>query len=275
MRRLLPVLLCLAVAPVVSGCGSDDVKDLAGGDVAQAAERTAAQKTARMTMTMEMTGMGLPGTVKVDASGITALTEARGTLELALPKELFGESESIEVLFDGAELHARVPEAMASFTGGKRWVKADLAAIAKQLGFDVDGLGALMNPSPAAQLELLRSVKGIKEVAPRHLKGTFTMRDLVAALPAEAKAAMEKLTALAGEEMLDQKQTLEMWLNEDGVAREWRMDMPFTAAPGMPAGHAKMAFKLSDFGVDLKIVPPKPEDTFELTADAVSKLFTS
>ena len=107
MRRLLPVLLCLAVAPVIAGCGSDDVKDLAGGDIAKAAERTAAQKTARMTMTMQMSGMGLPGTVKLDATGMMDLTKPRGTIAFdlgrmlqgfGLPKGTLGDDAKFEML---------------------------------------------------------------------------------------------------------------------------------------------------------------------------------
>ena len=73
-----------------AGCGSDDVKDLAGGDIAKAAERTAAQKTARMTMTMQMSGMGLPGTVELDATGVMDLTKPRGTIALDLGRMLQG-----------------------------------------------------------------------------------------------------------------------------------------------------------------------------------------
>ena len=144
-----------------------------------------------------------------------------------------------------------------------------------------------MNPSPSAQLKLFESLKGLKEVGSenvdgvetRHFKGTFTLREFVRALPADKRAAAEKsleqLDALTGDTAIDQKQPMEIWIDGDGVARQWRMDMPFAAAAGMPAGRCRMSFKLSDFGVDLKLDPPSADETFEVTGDMVSKLLTS
>ncbi len=277
MRRLLPVLLCLAVAPVTAGCGSDDVKDLAGGDIAKAAERTAAQKTARMTMTMQMSGMGLPGTVELKATGVMDLTKPRGTIALDLPEGLLGENASVELLVDGGDLYAHLPEALTSFSGGKRWVSLDLVAIAKQLGIDVEGLSAAMNPSPSAQLKIFESLKGLKEVGTekidgvdtRHFKGTYTLREFARALPADkreaAEKALEQFDALPGEKVLDTKSSTEIWIDGDGVARQMHLDMA-----GM-----KVSMKLSDFGADLKLDPPSADETFEVTGDMVSKLLTS
>lgn len=295
MRRLLAVLLTLAAVPAVAGCGGDDVKDLGTVDVAKAAQLTAEKKTARMTMQMRMSGMGLPMPVEMNANGVMDLTEARGVIKIDLaqileslgaPAGTLGKDPGLELRFDGGDFYAGLPDndKITKFSDGKRWIKADLVAIAKQLGFDVEGLGAAMNPSPAAQLRAFESLKGFKEIGKeevdgvetRHFRGSFTLREFIRALPAAqrdaAEKAMERLDQLLKDDGLDQKQQHEIWIDEDGIARQWRVQSPLPAPPGMAEGQMTMSFKLSDFGVDVDVDAPDASETFELRPDMLSGL---
>jgi len=293
MNRLLSALAAAAIlvpgAALASGCGSDDVEKAAGVDIAQAAQKTAAKGTARMAMHVEMSGMGLPSVIKLDANGVGALAEPRGRLSMDLGPMLqsFGVpalgDAKLEMLFDGARLYAKVPKlpGLPSLPGGKSWVGLNLKQLASAMGLDTKALGALFVMDPASQLRAFKATKSLKKVGTdkiagvetTHFRGSYRMSDLIAALPAaQRKAAkdaldeLDKLGSNSGTQFnLDRPQPVDLWIDAEGVTRRMRGTTKFPGQRGLPGGTISFSYDLSDFGAKLDTTAPAAKDTYEAT----------
>jgi len=295
MTRKLPVALCsLALAAAggvaVSGCGAEEV---AGVDVAKAANATAAQKTARMQMTMEMSGMGLPAPVTITADGVTDLRKPRGTITLdfgqmlsalGAPAGFAGADPKLTIQFDGASVDVHVPEIkqLTAFLGGKRWIHADLAQLAKALGFDASGFGKLAGISPSQQLAMLKAAGDFKQVGTEtvagakttHYKGSYTFSALIKQLPASARKQLEQLFDRLGTKLPDTKNVAEIWVDAKGLMRKITVasDIP-TGAAGMPKASMKITCTLSEFGVPVTLAKPPASDTYTVTPETIQRFF--
>lgn len=290
MRKLITSLCVVAGigagATVVTGCGADD----AGLDVAKAAAATAEKGTARIAVNVSVEGAGLPLPIKLDAKGITALDSAKGNLIfdlrplLALANAPQGTPGDFELRFDGGTLYGKPPKLdELKIPGGKPWVSLELPKLASALGLPAKGLGKLFTLEPAAQLRAFKAAKGLKEVGKEdvsgaettHFRGTLTLSDFVATLPAgereEAEQAIEKLDALGGGTggSLNDPVPADLWVDEDGVTRKLLSTTKLPAQGGQPGGTVKQSYVLSDFGVALDAEPPAAEETYDAT-DALS-----
>lgn len=240
--RTLITSLCVAAtvgagAFAVAGCGGDDAVGL---DVAKASAATAGKGTARVAIKVSVEGAGLPLPVSVDAKGVTALNSSEGNLVFDLAPLLSlagvqGSSGDLELRFDGGTVHAKPPKLeQLEIPGGKPWVKLELPELAAALGLPSEGLGKLFTLEPAAQLRALEAAKGMKQVGKEdvdgvettHYRGTFTLADYAATLPARERAEVERglaaLNKLSGEtgSTLDDPLPADIWVDEDGVARK-------------------------------------------------------
>lgn len=294
MRKLAATLAALtlsgSLAFVATGCGAEKA---AGVDVAQAATKTAAKKTAKVSMTFRGEGLGLPVPIDLKATGVTALDAAKGTLKMDLgPLLAFagapkGGDGTLEVQYgEGSKLYVK-PPAIPGVTipGGKTWVSADIKQIGEAFGFDTRALGALLNLDPAAQLKTYQAAAGLKEVgkedvdgtATTHFRGTVTLSDYVKALPAAqrdaAQKALDQLEKLGGgaNAGFDEPTPVDLWVDDAGVARKMRTSSKFPGQKGVPGGTFRIEYRLSDFGTPLDLTPPASGDTYDVT-DLVTKL---
>jgi len=269
----------------VAGCGADDAVGL---DVAKAAAATAEKGTARIAVKVSVAGAGLPLPVDVSAQGVTALNAPKGKLTfdlkplLGLAGVAEGTASALEVRFDGGSIYAKPPKLdELKVPGGKPWISLELPKLAAALGLPAKGLGKLFTLEPAAQLRALKAAKGLKEVGKEdvagaqttHYRGTFTLSDFVATLPAderkEVEQAIEKVDALGGKSAasLNDPVPAELWVDEDGVTRKLLSTTKLPAQGGQPAGTIKQSYVLSDFGVPLDAAPPAASETFDATAE--------
>ncbi len=294
--RLVSLIAAAALAPaavVAAGCGAADTAEkVAGVDTAQAAQTTAAKGTAKLSMTMKVSGAGLPKPATVTAQGATALTEPKLDLTMdfgeilgvaGMPSVAGGD---IRFKIDAGDLYVK-PPVIPGFTipGGKAWVHVDLGTIAKGLGLDPAGLAAASNADPAAQLRTLTAAAGMKKVGTEtidgaettHFKGTITPQASLKALPADqrqaAEKSLERLEKLpGGKDSLKQAMPVELWIGGDNVVRRMRMEQRVPAEQaGREAGAMTMDYRLSDFGAKVDTSPPPAGDTWEAT-DTLSKL---
>lgn len=295
MRKLLPWLTVLAGlttgAVAVSGCGAEKA---VGVDVAKAADATARKGTARVALTTRVQGAGLPAPVVIKASGVTALGASRGVVTfdlkplLALLGGTAGTAGDLELRFDGGRLWARPPK-LGSLTipGGKHWVALDLPQVAGALGLPTKGLGALFTLEPSAQLRAIRAAKGLKEVGKEdvagvpttHFRGTYTLGDLLKALPAAERADAQKgVDALnrlgGGGTKLDAPVPADLWVDAGGMTRRLVSTAALPAQGGQPAGSVRQQYELSDFGAPLDVAAPPQADTYDAT-DAVTSTLGS
>lgn len=299
MRRPVTALAAASIlvpgAVLAAGCGSEDVERVAGVDVAQAAQKTAAKGTARLAMTIKVTGGGIPQPVSLRATGVTALDRpaARLKLDLGPIAQGFGVplpsgAGTVEMLFDGGRFNAKVPQipGLPALPGGASWVQVDLAKVAQAAGFDTKGIGSLFSLDPSKQLEILDSIDTLKKVGEEeiagakttHYRGTSSLQDYIDALPAAEKQAvqesLEKLEDLTGEENalgLDDPVPADLWIDADGVARKMTSTAKIPAQGGVPGGTVQQEYLLSDFGAKLDTGAPPKGDTYEAT-DALTGL---
>lgn len=283
--RLLALLVTVAVTGgglALSACGAEET---AGVNAAQAAEATGKQGTARMTMRMRMSGLGLPTPMTVKADGVTALRESRAriTMDLAPLLALTGAPSAskgnLEMVIDGADLYVRPPELDGlSVPGGKSWVRLNLRVIADAAGLPTEGLGALFTLDPASQLRALKAAKGLDEVGKEdvggvettHFKGTFRLSDFIAALPKaereQARKAVEALERIGGQETrLNDPTPAELWIGEDGLMRRMRTSSKLPAQSGVPAGSFVIDYILRDFGAKLDTTAPSASESYDAT----------
>lgn len=286
MRKLAASLAALTLAGgaglVATGCGAEEA---AGVDVAQAATKTAAKKTAKVTMTFRGSGMGLPVPLNVTANGVTALDAAKGTLTmdfgplLQLAGAPAGGDSKLEMRFgNGSAVYVKPPALPGlEIPGGKSWVSADLEQLGEAFGFDTKALGALLNVDPSSQLKAFDAAKGLKEVGKEqvdgvettHFKGTLKLSDYVAALPADqrkaAQDALKQLEGLGGDQGFDQPTPVELWVDDEGVLRRMVSTGKVPGQKGVPGGTFKVDYRLSDFGTPLDLTPPPADDTYDVT----------
>ena len=267
-RRLLP-LLCLPVlcAAALGGCGEDESASV---DLARAAAATSQKGTARVTMKVHVTGMGLPDGIDATAEGVTALGEPRMAIAMdfgALLAAAGVDSQArVELRLDGRHLYVKPPEIQA--LNLPAWIALDLRRVGRAMGIDPDAAAVLFTMDAASQLRALRAAGSLEEVGSEeidgvrttHLKGTTSPRDTIAALPpakrAKATRALEQIARISGQDPLDQRVPTELWVGEDSVVRRMRLQTELPAQPGVDPGHMTMTYELRDFGARLDVSRP-------------------
>jgi hypothetical protein len=286
MRRLAPlaaVIALIAAAPALSGCGAEEV---AGVDVAQAAQATAGKGTARVHMTMSMEGLGLPAGLSLDADGVMSLTEPEGDLTLDLGSLLGAAgvdgNGDLKLRFGGGELYVDPPE-LAGLDIPDGWLAIHLREVVEALGIDPDAAASLFTVDASSQLRALRAAGKLEDagdeeidgVATRHLKGAYSLNDILAGLP-PAKAdklrdALDQLDKLQPNAMdRDRNVPVELWIDDDDVFHRMKTEAELPGQNGAPAGHMSVTMDLSDFGVPLDV--SRPEGATDVTDELVGVL---
>ena len=280
MRKPLSTVLALAAlaaTPLAAGCGADDLKP---GAVAEAAQATREARTARVRMSVTMSGFGVPVPLTVKGRGTSALDSARMDLTFDLGPLLgLGGVEgdgATRMVVLGKDVYVRPPAVEGvDLPSGAEWVGVDLARTLAAMGIDAEGFGALVNADPGAQLRALTSAKGMEEVGEEelggvpttHFRGTVRARDLVAELPAErrrrAQEALDDL--LAGTPGGDAPQAVDVWVDDDQRIRRMRQRVAAPAQEGVPAGRADVTVDYGGFGTPLTAKAPPDGEVFDAT----------
>ncbi|WP_158276592.1 hypothetical protein [Paraconexibacter algicola] len=295
MKRLVAALATASLlapgALLAAGCGDDDGGDGGGGgtnggvvSVAQAAQRTAQKSSAKLALSVRISGAGLPKPIALKASGVTALDRPAGrmTIDLAPLAQSLGAplSGTVEVLYDGGVVNVKLPQGagIPALPGGAEWLKLDIGALAKSAGVDTTGLDKLYSVDPASQLKLLESIGTLKKVGEvqvdgqptTHFRGTYSPQQAIDALPAEQKDRINKLLGdlekLAGGSEalgLDTQIPADLYVGEDGVARKITSTVKLPAQNGVPGGTVEQEYVLSDFGTKLDLTAPAAGDTYD------------
>lgn len=296
LRKIaLPAMVAAAFAPaaLVTGCGAaDKAKDAAdkatGVDVAKAADATAGKESAKFNMTMSVSGAGVPSGTEMTANGVTSLTESKlsmkidfGSLMKAAGSSVSGET-STDLLVDGPQVWLRIPkiQGLDQMAGGKSWVSLDIKKVLEKMGVDASAIGQVYKPDPASQIKSLTAAKTLKKVGTEqmdgtevtHFKGTISAREMIDNLPADQKEqankAIDQLTKAGGaqaQQQLDQKNPIELWIDEDNVVHREVMQQNIPGQNGQAGGAVKVDIRLNDFGADLNLDKPDSGETLDVT----------
>ncbi|MGH9226664.1 MAG: hypothetical protein ACRD2W_23400, partial [Acidimicrobiales bacterium] len=232
--------------------------------VRQAADKTAAAGSARVTLNVALSGAGVSAAVTGD--GVLDLDERRGALNLDLGSlgSSLGGSRSVEAVLDRGGLFVKLP---ALLTAAKPWLKVDLAALSAPAGINLGPLGQLKSADPAQALAFLKGAASdvkkvgtetVREASTTHYRGTMNLRDAAAALPAEASKTVDDVAAALGTTTIG----ADVWLDDEGRMRKMRFGVD---AGGGGAG-GSVEFEMYDFGVAADVRMPPAEQVTDLAA---------
>ncbi|MEX1178894.1 MAG: hypothetical protein WEB09_10565 [Nitriliruptor sp.] len=262
MPRHLAVLVAALVVGL-TGCGGPDAQALLDG----ANEALEAAGTSKFEMTVEAAG---DPTGRFSAEGAQDL--ATGALRMEI--DLGDTSSSTETLLLGDEMFARSP-LFAIFTGDEStWVRVDLAATAEAEGLDAETLLGGQT-GPAALLGQLEGASGdLEELGSEEVRGVETTHlrvtiDTGAAIEQADPQIREQLRTYSEASGLPDSYPMELWIDGDGLVRRIRtlLDVPDAQAGDSEAGGVtqQTTLELFDFGVQVDLDRPLPEQTVELS----------
>ncbi|MEU3598788.1 hypothetical protein ABZ714_08670 [Streptomyces sp. NPDC006798] len=294
-RRAGLSLTAVAVIAGASACGGEDDKKKAADNgsqtkiqsgaevtkVLQAAyKKTEEAKTAKVNMVMTMPKMGDepggqmtmdgvmgwdPMMIDVTAKG-AALTAGAGA----------GGPEQIRMVWLKDVMYMDMGAAAAKEMGmdGKRWMKMDLAALAKESGDPAiqkqltGGLDS-MDQSPAEQLAVLLESKSIKHVGPakvggvdtQHYKGTISVAEMLKANKSLVLDETERKQLTDGmKEAGITSYDTQVWVNGDGFPVKMDVSMATKEGP------VKMVSNYTDYGTKASVTAPPANQTFDFAA---------
>lgn len=280
VRSVVAVVLSTGLLAGTAGCGAEEVSPSA---VARAAATTAAVDGVRMKMTFELTLPGL-GHVKVPARGESDMAGKRFGMtfdvsQLARMAGLSSKDLDVELVYADRALFVRPPDIEPfQLPDGKRWAKVDLFAVARTLGFDLEGLAPLVNPDPAAQLRLLKASSEFEEegkediggVATTHYSGSMRMRDAIKAVPEDERerlrAAIDKFLELA-DDTKDTPIGFDVWIDRDYRIRRMLQSASFSIEPSAPLAQMEVRMDLTDFGAPIALKAPPAGEVLDVTKE--------
>ena len=271
MRRGLIICALAAAASLTAACGGGAGNALQS--VANAATKTAGTQSAKFHMDLSET-VGPIGPLHFSADGVTDNTShsADMTMDLSSIATLAGQAGGAgqwkaHIVLDGSGsspvLYLQLP-AIDKYLNGKTWVKADLAAMAKQAGTSITQLlQTAGNQDPTKALQMLESVGNVTKVGTdtidgaqtTHYSGTIDVKKVATLLGAQAKALDQaKVSSIP----------IDVWIDSDGLVR--RMHEHLAYAAGGANATTDLTVDLSDFGVKTSIQAPPADQTVDVGA---------
>jgi hypothetical protein len=268
-RRALS-LLCLALcASVLVGCAGGDA--IALDPVAQAANTTAETTSSRFEFRAAFNA-GSVGSFSFHGDGVYDGRAKSGSMNMhfALPPafqlQVGSTDPSMEMVFDGSHglvMYMRSPLFDKMLPAGK-WVKMDLAKMAKKNGVD---LGAIMNVNqadPSQSLRMLMASTGARVTGSDRIRGVQTTHyafNIDFKKLARDNKALKQLTDMAG----SVSAPAEAWIDANGRVRRLSVTMSMGGQLGTPMTMT-MTEDLYDFGVRAVITPPADDLVVDLSS---------
>ncbi|MER7758897.1 hypothetical protein [Streptomyces sp. NPDC097619] len=277
-RAVVALACTAALAGGLTACGGGEkAKPKSAAEMISVAyQKTAAAKSAKVRMTMTMpASMKDGGTMEM--SGVQGWDPA--VMDLTVKGSALGSTpgapESMRMIMQDQVMYMDLGAKAASEMEGKRWMKLDLQAAAKEAGPEgqaalkqMNGLDGGMNQDPAQQLALLLDSPSLKHVGPEkvdgveaeHYKGSLTFEEMLKANESAKllkEADREKLVESMKKAGVQGYDT-EVWVNEAGYPV--RMKVAVKTAEGA----MNMDAHYSDYGAAAKVQLPAEKDTLDL-----------
>jgi hypothetical protein len=250
--------------------------------VSRAASKTEAEKTAHMSMTMNMNVGGTAGqSLTMTGNGAVDITNQAATMTFnmsGIPGAMT--SLGFDIVVAHGSLYMHLPPAAAShIPSGKSWIKIDMAALQKMSGGGFAGLsgGSMAAFDPAQQLAYLKGVsKSVTHVGSDTVRGTQTEHYHVVIDPKKAmdKASGSMKCGLGAASKLLGNLTIpaDLWIDDQGRLR--RMEMHFNMdVPGTSKSIGMtMRMDLFDFGAPVHVSAPPASQVYDATQNISANL---
>jgi hypothetical protein len=262
-------MLCLGLcAAALVACGGDT---FSFDPVASAASKTAGSTSSRVefTATMNVDGMGgmaFSGSGVFDGHMRSGALNMRFTLPAEAQAQLGGVDPTMEMIMDGRHgmvMYMRSP--LFRTLSGDKWLKLDMAQLAKKEGLDLNALMNANQADPSQSLQMLMASTDAHPVGYDHVRGVFTARyELSIDLERLAKQnkalrktydAVRKLTGVTS-------YPAEAWIDDQGRVRRMKIDMSFNTPTG-GAFTMSMTEELYAFGIKVDVRPPASSEVID------------
>ena len=266
MRAVLTLVLVLAAATPLSGCGADDISPEA---IADAAKATVATGGSRIHLDGEISGP--EGDFTMTGDGVMDAAGRRARIEYAFSGVPGLEGEMQQVM-DGYVMYMRMPAFEAELPDGKSWIRMDLREATKEMGLDIAQFGGAGGSDATRTLDHLRATGDVEKEGEEEVRGVKTthyravvdLRKYPELVPAsereEAERGIENLIEMTGEEEIP----TDVWIDDDNLIRRMRQQMEMRI-PGAGSIEMDMSFELFDFGRRVAIEPPPADDVQDVT----------
>lgn len=274
----------VAIVLAAAACGASKASALEV--VRGAASKTAAARTARIALTVELHNPGVAaGNATVSGTGVVDYGAKRGLLDMNIANA--GRPVStVKAVYTGTVLYMRIPQ-LATTLSGKSWLKLNYQQLASRAGVDIGNLGQLQSSDPTQGLEVLRGTStDVRAVDHETVRGTSTTRyhgtvDLhlaaANATSAASRQGIERLIKLFGRSTIP----VDVWIDGAGRLRrqEETLDLSKASVPGGAQTPASIILVVEyyDFGVPVHIVEPPADQVTDLGAlmQSSSQTFSS
>lgn len=246
-------LLALAAPLVLAACGGGSnaqVKVDPLAYVKDSAHKTA-QKSEHMTLNAKM-AVG-PMSLSMDGSGDFSTEPRAGSMALSF--SAMGHGGTIQEVIDGTTIYMSSPLFTRALPAGKKWMKIDLAQLAKAKGINMQ---SLMSQSPSEGLERLEAAGTVSEVGTETIDGVATTHYQVTNLDPSKLPQGAKLSAL-GHFIYG---PIDVWIGDDN-GYVYREKMLISYAVNGQSGDLKMTINLSKFGEPVHVSVPPASETLD------------
>ncbi len=270
VRRVLSLLGLALWATALVGCGGDT---LSFDPVASAATRTATSESSRVefSATINMDGVG---GMAFSGSGVNGRSHSGAlTMRFQLPPEAQAQlgtvDPTMQMIMDGRSglvMYMRSP--LFARVAGNRWIKLDIAKLAKERGVDLNALMNANQADPSQKLELLEASAEAHPVGYDRVRGVLTTHyrlDIDLGRLAKQTPSLRK-TVDAGRGVAGTTSyPAEAWIDNAGRVRRMKIDMSLNS----PAGGA-MTMSLTEdlyaFGTKVAVRPPAPSQVLDASS---------
>jgi hypothetical protein len=273
VRRVVS-LLCLATcASALVGCGGDT---LSFDPVAQAASETAKTQSARVEFTANMQmdgvgGMAMSGSGVFDGRARSGAMNMRFELPAGEAVQLGAIDPSMEMIMDGRGRHGLVMYMRSPLfrtIGAGKWVKLDMAKLAKKEGFDLNSMMNANQADPSQSLQMLMASSDAHVLGYDRVRGVFTTHyklnvdlERLAKDNETYRKMVEQLKQVTGVTSYP----AEAWIDDKDRVRRLKIDMSFNAPTG-GAFTMTMTMELYAFGIKVDVPPPSASDVVDSSA---------
>ena len=269
--RVLSLLSVAVCASALVGCGGDT---LSLDPVAQAASQTAKSESSRVEFTANMQvdgvgGMSMSGSGVFDGRARSGAMNMRFALPAGMESELGGADPSLQMIVDGRSglvMYMRSP--LFKTMAGDKWLKLDMAKLAKEKGFDLNSMMNANQADPSQSLQMLMASSDAHAVGYDRIRGVFTTHYTLKVDLAELAKGDDEYSGMLEE--LKQSTGVssfpaEAWIDDKGRVRRMKIDMSLNSPTG-GAVSMSMTMELFAFGIKVAVPPPAASDVVDMSS---------
>lgn len=263
MRRLTGLLVVLCLLALAASCGSSaSAQEI----VTRAADATIAESTAKVALSVEISGREPPNKLSITAEGVIDFAGERAAMTMDLGDSLAGAGlaaadATVEVVTESTTIYMRSPLlAQSGMISADKWLKLDLVELSKTQGLDLSQLTQAGSNDPRQGLAFLEGATedGVEELGTEDIRGVETTHYRA---EIDLENAMKRAGAVTDPEAFRQfvdslgmtTITVDAWIDDDNRVRRMSMPLP---VPSMANGEASMTMDYYDFGTDVDVRVP-------------------